>query len=355
MMRLAALTLSILLLTACAENPRVMSFESTSARDGAAWPVWPEEPEVPRFIYAGELSGEANFVEDKSDAETTGRDVFAWLVGLGRGEDRQPVVLQRPQGGAVDAAGRVYVTDVSRQAVFVFDGPAGELKLWEWATPTQRFKAPIGVAPVSTGETLVTDAELGMVVRLDPDGRPQGGFGAGLLQRPTGMVLDREGRVYVADTRANDIKVFGLDGGYRYSFGESGDGPGKLNAPTYLAAVDDRIYVTDTLNSRVQIFSREGDYLSALGVRGLYLGNLTRPKGIAVSNEGLVYVIESYYDHLLVFDTQGRFLLPIGGSGQAPGQFFLPAGVWLDEQERVYVADMFNGRVSIFQYLGGAL
>ena len=99
MMRLAALTLSILLLTACAENPRVMSFESTSARDGAAWPVWPEEPEVPRFIYAGELSGEANFVEDKSDAETTGRDVFAWLVGLGRGEDRQPVVLQRPQGG----------------------------------------------------------------------------------------------------------------------------------------------------------------------------------------------------------------------------------------------------------------
>ena len=149
--------------------------------------------------------------------------------------------------------------------------------------------------------------------------------------------------------------MFGVDGSYRFAFGESGEDPGKLNAPTYLTAVGDKIYVTDTLNSRVQIFSPEGEYLSSLGVRGLYLGNLTRPKGVAVSRDGLVYVVESYFDHLLVFDTQGRFLLPIGGAGNAPGQFFLPAGVWLDDQERIYVADMFNGRVSIFQYLGDTL
>ncbi|MHB1590155.1 MAG: hypothetical protein ACYCTW_01270 [Sulfuricella sp.] len=31
----------------------------------------------------------------------------------------------------------------------------------------------------------------------------------------------------------------------------------------------------------------------------------------------------------------------------------LAAGVWSDRQGRIYVADMFNGRVVIFQFLGG--
>ena len=45
--------------------------------------------------------------------------------------------------------------------------------------------------------------------------------------------------------------------------------------------------------------------------------------------------------------------MPLGGTGKEVGQFYLPAGVWSDRQERIYVADMFNGRVVIFQFLGG--
>jgi hypothetical protein len=45
--------------------------------------------------------------------------------------------------------------------------------------------------------------------------------------------------------------------------------------------------------------------------------------------------------------------MPIGGVGQETGRFFLPAGVWTDAQNRVYLADMFNGRVMVFQFLGG--
>ena len=70
--------------------------------------------------------------------------------------------------------------------------------------------------------------------------------------------------------------------------------------------------------------------------------------------DGNIYVVEGYYDHLLVYDAQGRFLLPIGGTGKAPGQFYLPAGAWTDGRDRIFVADMFNGRVSVFQYLGGS-
>ncbi|MCL4471142.1 MAG: hypothetical protein ACYC05_11420 [Sulfuricella sp.] len=45
--------------------------------------------------------------------------------------------------------------------------------------------------------------------------------------------------------------------------------------------------------------------------------------------------------------------MPLGGTGKEIGQFYLPAGVWSDPQGRIYVADMFNGRVVIFQFLGG--
>jgi DNA-binding beta-propeller fold protein YncE len=83
------------------------------------------------------------------------------------------------------------------------------------------------------------------------------------------------------------------------------------------------------------------------------LGQLVRPKGVSVDGDGNVYVIESYYDSLLVFSPRGEFLLPIGGTGTATGRFYLPAGVWVDARNRVHVADMFNGRVVLFQFLGG--
>lgn len=54
-----------------------------------------------------------------------------------------------------------------------------------------------------------------------------------------------------------------------------------------------------------------------------------------------------------MFNRNGEYLLPIGGTGQGTGRFFLPAGVWVDARNRVFVADMFNGRVMVFQFLGG--
>ncbi|MCU7804894.1 MAG: 6-bladed beta-propeller [Candidatus Thiodiazotropha sp. (ex Lucinoma borealis)] len=315
--------------------------------------VWPNAGETPRFSYAGELLGQTNFRVSPDAKESTAVQVLSWLAGLDQGQAQQPVVLQRPQGGAVDADGRIYVSDVSRQAIFVFDPVVGDLHVWEWATESNRFRSPVGIVVRPDGEVLVADSELGQIVRLAPDGRPKGVFASNELQRPTGLALDpASGLLYVADTRANEIKVFTHQGRLQLSFGNPGDGPGQLNAPTYLAVAEDRIYVTDTLNARIQVFDTAGHLQHVIGERGHYIGNLSRPKGIAVSSDGLIYVVESYYDYLLVYDRDGRFLMPIGGPGRKPGEFMLPAGVWLDERGRVYVSDMLNGRVSIFQFLG---
>lgn len=314
--------------------------------------VWPRPPEIPRYQYVGVLLGEQNVKRRDGSALKSSGGFWRWLTGVGE-LPHVPKVLQRPQSGVTDPEGRVYVTDVSRQGVFVFDIPGGKLHLWEYADENRRFVAPIGIAVDNRGNVLVADAELKRVFRFDSTGRHQGSFGAGLLQRPTGLAMDRvRGQLYVADTEAGDIKVFSERGDLLDTVGYRGSGWGRLNRPVYLAFARDRLYVTDTLNARVQVFDREGNAIQVIGQRGLFVGNMTRPKGVAVDDEGHVYVVEGFYDHLLVFGSQGEFLMAMGGTGQQEGQFYLPTGVWADQHNRIYIADMFNGRVSIFQFLG---
>jgi DNA-binding beta-propeller fold protein YncE len=350
--RRALLVACVLALAGCATaDKRVLHFGVEDAPEGKRI-LWPQPPDVPRYMYAGVLLGEQNFRTAADVTRSRASRFFRWLVGLDGRED--PVVLQRPSSGAVDAAGRILVTDTSRGAVFVFDPAAGELLVWESAEGVRRFRAPAGIAATPQG-VLVADADLGIVARLDPKGTPLPALGRGALKRPTGVTVDpASGRIYVADTYAHDIKVFDRDGALLATLGRRGEGDGEFNYPTHLAFADGELYVTDTMNNRVQVLdAASGQMLRALGSRGLYVGNLVRPKGIAVDTERNVYVVESYYDHLLVFNRKGEFLMGFGGVGLNSGRFYLPAGVWTDPLNRVFVADMFNGRVAVFQFLGG--
>jgi DNA-binding beta-propeller fold protein YncE len=346
----AASVIGLLALCAgCATTPSVMRFENTAGGEGE---VWPSAPDVPRYRLVGQLTGESNFAKDDA-AQGVGKRMLGWLVGLVTGE-QAPRVLQRPQSGFTDAEGRVYVTDVSRGAVYVFDAPAGEMRVWEKADQRARFDTPVGIAPGRNGEILVADAELRRVVRLSAGGQAVGAFGQGELVRPVGLARDAAGgRVFVADAQADAVVIFNDAGERIGTIGRRGEGPGEFNSPTYLAYAGGRLLVADTLNARIQMFDAAGEYLGQFGRRGLFIGDFTRPKGVAADTDGNIYVVESYYDYLLVFNQHGELLLPIGGTGSGNGEFFLPAGIWIDDRNQVYVADAFNGRVMVFEYLGG--
>jgi hypothetical protein len=274
------------------------------------------------------------------------------LVGL-QGPNPEPMVLQRPQTGVIDDRGVIYISDVSRHSIMVFDLVAGTLDEWLSATPNTGFITPIGIALGDNGSVYVADADLKYIVHLDKNGKPINTFGEGLFKRPTGLARDPlSGNIFVSDTHDHVIKVFDDVGELIDTFGVRGNEPGQLNGPTYLHFSKGELYVTDTFNARVQVFSRSGDFERQFGKRGIYKGNFVRPKGITTDSEGNVYVIESFHDHLLVYNANGEFLLPIGGTGNGVGQFYLPAGVWSDNKDRIYIADMFNGRVIILQYLG---
>ena len=151
-----------LFLAGCASGPATMQYEYA----GDERFRWPAAPDPARYALVGQLTGEQNF---STSGSSFGSRMLGWIVGLGSAK-RTPVVLQRPQNGFVGTDGRIYVTDVSRGAVFVFDETQGRLLLWQAAGATARFMTPVGIAPGGNGEILVADADLKIVVRLDAGG-----------------------------------------------------------------------------------------------------------------------------------------------------------------------------------------
>lgn len=343
-----------LFLVACADAPKTFKVAIPASQTQAA--IWPDPPERARYQYIGELIGDRNFIETQSHkTENAAVGVFRWIVGLTSRNSIERNVLQRPQSGFVDAEGRVYVTDTSRQAVFVFDKVVGKLRVLDMAAPNVFFKTPVGIAEGKDKTILVVDADLGAVFVLAASGRALGAIGKGVLNRPTGVVRDpASGKIYVADTHDHDIKVFSDQGRLLHKIGKRGNADGEFNYPTFLALKNNRLYVTDSMNARIQIFDvATSKVVQKFGERGLFVGNLVRPKGLALDNDSNIYVVESLFDSLLIFNNQGQPLMAIGGSGKNVGQFYLPAGVWTDSANNIYVADMFNGRVVIFRFLGG--
>ena len=349
-----ALPLLAGLLGACSAKPEGVMLNLDPPPDAA---VWPAPPDPPRYALAKVLIGERDFLPPKELEKEEGFDVgraLKWLAGILIGPPEYEE-LRRPVSGMVDDKGWIYVVDAGHRAVAVFDRSEHRLRFWRLAGKNLDFVSPIAIVGDGQGGFLVTDSELGMVIRLDAQGAPVAQIGADLLLRPTGIARDpSNGRIYVVDTAAHDVKVFDGTGRLLDTLGDRGRDLGLFNTPTHATFSGGRLFVADTFNFRIQAFDRNGDATLAFGQTGLFVGNMTRPKGVAIGGDGRIYVVESYYDHLLIFDAAGRLLLPIGGTGPGIGNFYLPAGAWTDGAGRVYVADMFNGRVVVLQELTGA-
>ncbi len=309
--------------------------------------VWPLPPEQPRLKYVESIRS------SKDVKPQSAFDNFKQLVG-GMAQD---VSLIKPYGvAAFDKT--VYVTDTILGKLLVFNQGEKTFKVFG-SEGAGRLDKPIAVAVDKQGMVYVTDAHQSRVIVYDSKGNYQRAMGGPkLLTRPTGITVNPlNGHIYVVNTGTLDsphhaISVFDAKGRHQFDFGKRGADKGNFNFPTNICSdATGHVYVVDTGNFRVQIFDHQGKYLDGFGAAGTGLGSFARPKGIAVDSEGHIYVIDSAFNNVQVFDQTKRLLLFAGTMGKGAGEFWLPAGMWIDGNDRIYFADQYNRRIQVWQFI----
>jgi ABC-type Fe3+ transport system permease subunit/DNA-binding beta-propeller fold protein YncE len=245
----------------------------------------------------------------------------------------------KPKGMCRDRDGNIVVLEPHYQRVNHFS-PEGKLVAqWgEHGTNAGQFTLPRAVAVNSRGEIFVSEYEgVERVQKFSP------GRGADALVRAnlSSPLADGEAATREPD-RAPAFQLLN-------SFGHAGNAPGELNRPEGLCVdAQDRVYVADSCNHRIQVFSSEGKFIRAYGKAGSGQGELSYPYDICVDGAGRQYVCEFGNSRIQVFDANDRPIEIIGGPGAQPGRFSNPWGVALDSAGNLYVADSQNHRVQKF-------
>lgn len=211
------------------------------------------------------------------------------------------------------------------------------------------------------------------------------------MPQPYGMAIGPDGRLYVADSSAGRIHVFGLaKADYRSLQVESESligiafiGPrmvvtdsvggrvlcldqrgktlwtlGRKDGflrPTGVVAAGDRVFVVDTLGHRVVGVTPAGAVVTSFGRRGVGPGQMNYPTHIAIDATRRLYVTDAMNFRVQVFDGNGRHVSTFGQLGDGPGDFDKPKGIAVDAAGYIYVVEGLNDVVQMFDREGRLL
>ncbi|MCS6820478.1 MAG: gliding motility-associated C-terminal domain-containing protein [Microscillaceae bacterium] len=248
--------------------------------------------------------------------------------------------FNRPTGVATDALGYIYVADKNNNQIKrvtttgVVTTIAGQVAggYQDGPAATALFNQPSDLAIDFIGNIYVADKENHRIRKIAPDGTVstiagnnsatfQDGVGtAASFFSPTGIDIDLQGNLYVADRRNHRIRKITPDGTVTTIAGVSASGPldgpvntAQLNFPSdvtldYLG----NIYIADRSNNRIRLLAN--------GQVTTYAGDGTGPSGAGTNF----------------------------ADGQASAaKFAYPSGIISDVNGRIYVGDRNNHRVRL--------
>ena len=156
-------------------------------------------------------------------------------------------------------------------------GTALVVTLSSLACVSERGPAPVASQVDSAGVRVITNSARGAWGRAGPWTVKKDlsiGIATGAPEYQFGRVVDvgatSDGRIYVLDQMAAEVRVFDAEGVFLFSFGGLGEGPGEFSDHRPLGAnelsVTDygEILVADQVNNRLTRFNTEGDYLGSV-------------------------------------------------------------------------------------------
>ena len=241
-----------------------------------------------------------------------------------------------------------------------------------------KFHSPIGIAINARDELFITEFHTNRVQKFSSDGSWLAAYP--VIEYPSGIAVDREGRMFVAALLEHKIYVYEATGKLPREWGRKGTGDGQFHEPGGLAIESDgSLLVADQCNHRMQRFTPEGKFLAKWGTygnepgqfggkgkQGLRFGG---PHFVALDSEGLIWTTEGANGRIQRFSNTGTPLLQWGSNSTDPGGFGGrkkakrnalpgPIAVVVDARNRLWVSSS-NDRVQAFTmqgaFLGGLL
>ena len=275
-----------------------------------------------------------------------------YVVGQGIGKSRFAgdgglatcALLSFPSAVAVDSAGNMFIADTWNHRIRQVDAKTGIIR-----------------TVAGTGQSKWTG-----------DGGP--GISAA-LNEPVALVLNGA-CLYIADQSNNRIRMLDLksdvittvagtgDSGY------NGDGmpavESALAGPSGLALDQEgNLYIADTFNGRIRMMDHNTGFLSTVAGDGAAFRYergvneqsraLARPYGIAMTAEGHILITDSDHHLIRKWDGQKKEMTLVAGNGQSAwagdegpasnSSLSFPFGVAIDRLGNIAIADTFNHRI----------
>ena len=250
----------------------------------------------------------------------------------------------------------LFLKKMKPSAVFIFFGTAAFALLFTWFFSSSTFPASLRSLPQPELSPFVS-----ILAGSGHTGLENGPSHSARFNWPTGMVLDRDGNLFVADSGNHVIRRidrFGIVTTFagRGSAGFA-DGTGRsamFNGPSAIAIdPSGNLFVADADNFRIRKIAPDGEVttLAGSGRKGNNEGpaleaEFVYPTGVAVDRTGALYVADRGAHRIKRIRPDGIVMI-VAGTGE-PGMrggtavsamLHDPMSVAVDEVDNVYIAD----------------
>ncbi|KAF8357266.1 ncl-1 [Pristionchus pacificus] len=175
-----------------------------------------------------------------------------------------------------------------------------------------------------------------------------GEFGVmeGQFTEPSGVAVNAQGDIVVADTNNHRIQVFDKEGRFKFQFGECGKRDGQLLYPNRVAVnklTGDFIVTERSPTHQIQVYNQYGQFLRKFGAN-----ILQHPRGVCVDAKGRIIVVECKVMRVIIFDMYGNILQKFSCSRYLE----FPNGVCTNDKGEILISDNRAHCIKVFSYEG---